>query len=433
MITPRFKLTQDDNFVFINIRAPYSNLRELDIYVDENVFLFSCKPYYLRLILPGNIIENERMKTSFDTDLGEFSFTCPKQNPGEHFKDLDLITKLLVPKVEAQLNEGTINIEVLSENVNDNDVNINNCEDHLNNDNIDRTNLNYGFGFALRARKDFVKISSMFDDVFEIDPCQVALLERRKLRIQYEQGKFNVDHELDFLKDLPNIQYCISEEQNNYCMNGLLDILFAYCYDQRSTCFEKNIESGWTIVKLAATLNWLDVFDSPKEALTTSFRRSVIYPLYRNFNLSQKVFEDLKHIISLDERYIIRILIDIHQIFLKGDCCRYILNNLFIRDYITYIMKWHKDLWQSLVQETLKLEIRKEDLGLNLQEIENDFKLHEKFAAMKLDVERDSDDSEYTSSEDTSDDSSSSEYSTDSETDSDDYSDPAYNLPEHLK
>ncbi|XP_076262336.1 protein SHQ1 homolog [Rhynchophorus ferrugineus] len=457
MITPRFKLTQDDKCVSINIRAPYCNLRELDIDIDENVFLFSCKPYFLRLILPGNIMGNEHMKSSFDTESGEFSFICMKQNTGEYFKDLDLITKLLVPKVEANYQEGSINIEVLSENYNTEDICISDDKEDETKEDSNQPNLNDGFGFALRARKDFVRICSTFDEVFEIDPCEVSLPQRHKLRLQYEQGKFNADHyiadyiedteiselislksplindkdsfnftnsELDFLKDLPNIQYTLSEQQIKYCYNGLLDILFAYCYDQRSTYFDGNIESGWTIVKLASTLSWLDAFETPKEALVTAFRRSVIYPLYRHFQLSQTVLQDLKDLISLDERYLIRILIQIYHIFLKGDCCRYILNNLFIRDYITYIMKWNKEQWKSTVQEVLATNVKKEDLGLNLQEIEDGFNLQEKFANIRINDGDDSDDND-DSSEDSSEDSSSSgSCSSDSETDSDDCSEP---------
>lgn len=40
---------------------------------------------------------------------------------------------------------------------------------------------------------------------------------------------------------------------------GLVDILYAYCYNYRINCGETNSEDGWTIAKLSATLSWFEV------------------------------------------------------------------------------------------------------------------------------------------------------------------------------
>lgn len=40
---------------------------------------------------------------------------------------------------------------------------------------------------------------------------------------------------------------------------GLLDLLFAYIYDYRVREGETMSESGWNVVKLAATLSWFEV------------------------------------------------------------------------------------------------------------------------------------------------------------------------------
>ncbi|KAH1023102.1 hypothetical protein HUJ04_012375 [Dendroctonus ponderosae] len=341
MITPRFHLSQDENSVTISIRAPYCSLSQLEIDVDE-------EPYYLRLTLPGKIVEDERSKSSFDTDSGEFLFTYHKEQPGEYFKDLELITKLLTVKVDAHCEKGTIPIEVISEHDTEPGESI-------------VSNPEFGYGFALRNSNDFMKVSSAFDDIFEVNPCEVSLKERRKLRIQYEQGKFNMDHymadfidndqicevisqkfslgekqdssfsftemELDFLKDLPNKQYNLSMEQIAYCQNGLIDLLFAYCYDQRITEFEGN-------------------------------------------------------------------------------------------NYIIYVMKWDSDLWNKTVQEVTTLKVAKVDLGLNLMEIEDGFIPHCEFAALTINDDSDhdaSDSDDYSSSDGSTDDSSSSDDSSECE------------------
>ncbi|CAH1111620.1 unnamed protein product [Psylliodes chrysocephalus] len=423
MITPRFKLSQDEKSLTVKIRAPYCSLRELQVEVDENVFLFFCKPYFLRLFLPGKLLENENYKSSFDCDSGEFTFTHDKAEPGEHFEDLEFITKFLVSKVETSYEDRKILII-------DNEAKLNSDEE-----------LSQGFGFALMGHRNFVSVSSEFNDVFEIDPNEVNLKDRKKLRVQFEQGKFDMGHyladfieneeilslleekspwedladvditfsdkELDFIKDLPNIEYKLSDLQIKYVFNGLIDILFSYCYDARTTSFETSSESGWTIVKLSATLCWLDVFETPKEALISAFRRSVTYPLYRNFDLSTKILQDLKNLLKLNEMYIIKCLIQIYYIFLGGDCCRYILNNLFIKDFIIYIMNWERSKWREFLEDVLSLEIKKEDLGLNLAEIEQGFSLESNMEKLKISL-ADSDDSDDTST-DSSDESDCSE------------------------
>ncbi|KAF7287758.1 hypothetical protein GWI33_003392 [Rhynchophorus ferrugineus] len=348
-------------------------------------------------------IENDKIKENIKTESEIQKITTNDQNKDSNSKQVD-------------------NLEASSRHQNNSTPNVGISNDQFYSAKSEQSTRN---NFETIQSRQNIKIEEAFTPADYIEDTEISELISLKSPLINDKDSFNfTNSELDFLKDLPNIQYTLSEQQIKYCYNGLLDILFAYCYDQRSTYFDGNIESGWTIVKLASTLSWLDAFETPKEALVTAFRRSVIYPLYRHFQLSQTVLQDLKDLISLDERYLIRILIQIYHIFLKGDCCRYILNNLFIRDYITYIMKWNKEQWKSTVQEVLATNVKKEDLGLNLQEIEDGFNLQEKFANIRINDGDDSDDND-DSSEDSSEDSSSSgSCSSDSETDSDDCSEP---------
>lgn len=110
----------------------------MDIEVNGSVFKFNLKPYFLRcvkhpyyslysslcpfllsfyqhvilskgyplinvfdtdlyrLTFPGNIVEDERSKASYDVGAGELTVVLAKETPGEHFPDLDMLTKLLV-------------------------------------------------------------------------------------------------------------------------------------------------------------------------------------------------------------------------------------------------------------------------------------------------------------------------------------------------
>lgn len=423
MLIPRFILSQDSKTLTIKLLARHCKLRDLEVEVNENCFLFSCWPYYLRLTLPGNIVDDENMKACYETDTGEFTFRYNKENEGEVFEDLDFITKFLVKKVDASYGFETDDQKIMM----------------LSGDGVEEEGaactdltyfLTYGFGFALLGSTHFKTLYTEYFDIFMVDPFEVNLQERRKLRMKNETSKFDVDHylcdlfeleeineiikqvapwenldastltftdkELDFLKELPNRVYKLSDIQVNFVYNTLIDILYVYCYNQRVTSYEDNSESGWNICTLSASLCWLDIFETPREALVFAFRRSLIYPLYRNFDLSLKIFNDLKKLLGLGEKFIIKCLIEIYHIFLKGDCCRYILNNLFIKDYINYVMKWDKNKWQECLQNVYTISIKKNDLGLNLLELEHRVLLQQPMLMLEI---RD-DDSDDTSSDD---------------------------------
>lgn len=48
MIVPQFRINQDDECVFVIIRAPMAKLQETQVEYDGESFLFWSKPYHLR-------------------------------------------------------------------------------------------------------------------------------------------------------------------------------------------------------------------------------------------------------------------------------------------------------------------------------------------------------------------------------------------------
>lgn len=68
--------------------------------------------------------------------------------------------------------------------------------------------------------------------------------------------------EQDILKELPNKEYLLSKEEERTATLGLLDILFASCYNHRVTLGENSATSGWTVNKLSSTLCWFQVMNS---------------------------------------------------------------------------------------------------------------------------------------------------------------------------
>lgn len=50
MITPAFDLSQDPEYLILNICVPYTRTSEFDLYIDGTDFKFYAKPYFLRWV-----------------------------------------------------------------------------------------------------------------------------------------------------------------------------------------------------------------------------------------------------------------------------------------------------------------------------------------------------------------------------------------------
>jgi len=93
MLIPRFSLSQTATHLSITIRCPYvkfssSNDDNNGIEVDlstPNEFYFACKPYYLHLYLPGNVIDKDLPDYKYDIDTSSFCFIYEKEKVNEIF------------------------------------------------------------------------------------------------------------------------------------------------------------------------------------------------------------------------------------------------------------------------------------------------------------------------------------------------------------
>lgn len=70
MLTPVFSIEQDDDFLIIDIRAPYANVKDTEIEYDGRMFLFSSSPYFLRLHLTADVVQSEDGSAEYDSDKG---------------------------------------------------------------------------------------------------------------------------------------------------------------------------------------------------------------------------------------------------------------------------------------------------------------------------------------------------------------------------
>ncbi|CAL7944616.1 unnamed protein product [Xylocopa violacea] len=419
MLTPRFEITQTDTEVAITIHAPYANIKDTEVYVDGIDFRFYSTPYYLRLKLPGEIEENDSSFGSYDCEKGDFSLKFSKVVKGEYFENLDMISTLLAPPKKK--NTIVPNIEVIgnpsanSEDINDaskehefpgvgEDTNGDEWYMHQNNptESVPLLPIAPKYGFANKISGALAAFESAWiKEIIDLPmPDATPHSERKRLREKREIFNFNEEHyladlmqpgciepyisfvaewdtldkenvsfnetEIDLLKELPNKEYLLDNEETHKLLLSLVDILFASCYNHRTTLGENTVESSWTINKLSSTLCWFDDFSDAEEVVKACFRRSVCYPLFRNWNLSEKVFEDVKKVIKLGKKYIIKRFCEIHSLFNNSCEPRYILNQLYIKDYLIWLQQINDSLIESLESLIANIQLSKEDIQLDL-------------------------------------------------------------------
>lgn len=191
-------------------------------------------------------------------------------------------------------------------------------------------------------------------------------------KVFMEEAKFEfTECERNVLLQLANKDYILSSEEKQNIYLGLVDLLFAYAYNYRTTEGENTSESAWTICKISPTLSWLDSFHNIHNVILSCARRSLCYPLYRHWSLVLKIIEDIKIIFSLGKRWILRCLIECRAL-LQSDENKYILNELYLNDYCLWIQKASTKKILSLTNKLSSLHISKEDVDFNLKNIENE-------------------------------------------------------------
>ena len=432
MITPRFELSQDDEFLILVIYAPYAKVAEAEFHIqDENVCFYS-KPYYLRLHLPKRVKDDDDENVArYDVDKGTFTAKIAKENKGEMFEGLDMLTKLLTPPeadskpttspgiVEQTSSSGveptqsSHQAEKTGNTLGDEEEEEEEEEEEfdwyieqsvpsvLETEGILSGGAKYGF--ALQKSGLSQKLLAEFCEILDVkDPDRVSSSERRQQRLAKETELFCSEHYLADLYDNDEIaeilsfqpwwskscdQLMLSEEAKELMLKlprkkhlidtdvlpcvylGLVDIIFAYAYNHRILYGENNVESGWTIAKLASTLSWLDSFTSLQDVIVSCFRRALTFPLHRNWELCIKVLEDVRTLFAGGKKPLLKCLLDIHACMIVSDP-HYVFNDLYITDYCVWIQSAKSEKIQSLASALMNLSVSKGDVGFELEELE---------------------------------------------------------------
>nr|XP_056702722.1 protein SHQ1 homolog [Euleptes europaea] len=424
MITPAFELSQDPDFLILTIKVPYARVSEFEVCFEGAEFKFYAKPYFLRLALPGRIVEDGREKASYD-DKGIFTIKLPKETPGAYFEGLDMLTALLAPKKSRSAKPLIQEIGLYANNAGNGEE-----EEEFDweieqipyeESREDCLCSSCGYGFGNQKSGVFRRLQEELSEVIDIkNPDATPTDERRKQRLVAEGAKFDPDHyladvfedeaihhllkykpwwvkacakkmdsekhsppdefkqtaivsfteeEKEQLRKFTNRTYLLDKRTCHQVYLSLLDILLAYCYEVYATEGEKNVESPWNIRKLSATLCWLESFTSVTEVLESFGRRVLCYPLYRHFSLVTRALNDTVLILQLGKSAVLKCLLDIHKIFRENDPA-YILNDLYITDYCIWIQKAKSQKLAALAQRVQKAELNKAKLGFELDELE---------------------------------------------------------------
>lgn len=165
------------------------------------------------------------------------------------------------------------------------------------------------------------------------------------------------------------------EQSNVDC--GLICILLAICYDIRTTSNEPTCESAWTRSILSATLSYFEPFENIKDVVVSFLRRSLIYPLYRNYDLGRLCLQDAIDGLKKNPAWVLKQLLQTHAIFASSDCNQQIFNQYYIEDYIRYVADSNRcgSTHLCLLARNLKnvlLDVSKKHLRLELGEIETE-------------------------------------------------------------
>ncbi|KRZ67809.1 Protein SHQ1 -like protein [Trichinella papuae] len=399
----------DCNTVVIHIRALLAKTSEIEVHVSNEEFLFYASPYFLRLYFTSQLEETDCPPVEYDPTNATFTIKVNKKNPGEFFPDLEMVTRLITPREAEGIKPFIVNLKGFDDGI---------PSTAISTPYIDRGDLSakHSYGFAcsrtasLKSVTDEMKLFDIGDvdslnieerkralflmeaehfsdeaylaDLHEAQPMGECLMYKNKwtkLSIAnredtFMHGGFTVD-EIDRLKSLPRKIYQLSEEVENVAICSLVDILFAFAYDARVNLGEDdNPESGWTMSKLSSTLAGLVCFERMQDAMIASVRRSLCFPLVRNFQLASLVLNDVIEILQSGIFYLFIIFfLKFNLSFLyRQSCCieMYVLNELYLNDYCVWIQGKTDEFLIKIAEQMKEIKVEKKDLQLDLDVVE---------------------------------------------------------------
>lgn len=392
MITPRFDVSQDDDFVRIKIHAPYIKASNIALEAAGDTFVFSLHPYFLRLRFPHNIIEDERLTSHYDVGSSTVYCTIPKEESGKYFEDLDMLSKLLSRR--EHLTKPSVEEDITGSHSSDDEVDWE-IEQHLPEDDPVKRNL-YGFN---NQYSDYIEVSLHTANEINLlpDPEHTPNGKRRAFLRTKTIDDFDEEHYLadfwdpeavdelmryersnsadlspqqtDQVIKLPKRRYIIESLKPVYL--GLIPLLFGCAYDERSNMGDITVESSWNVGRLSPSMAFLyNDYQRVPDVVVDCTLLSLTYPLYRNWRLTIKVWQDVIDMLQ-SRRYVLKSLVRLLTVFESE--IHFCYRQILIEDYAVWIQYASERVLQTMRSELAKAvnALDRSSLpGIDLAEVE---------------------------------------------------------------
>ncbi|KAG7840386.1 hypothetical protein KL942_002337 [Ogataea angusta] len=419
MITPRFEVSQNDEFVVIKVRI--SNIRfsskAVEMVADDDKFIFSLPPYYLRLRFSGSIVDDERAKAEFVPNEESILIRMPKLTKGEVFSDLDLPAKLLgrienaekKPPLIEEVGE-TNNLESLAQEAQDFDWEVEQVEQPpaplvpqffygFNNQYSNMMEVSLSNGNDInelsspdkmdpdeRINERLIKENLKFDPEYYANEyltqkyfpqdsnIKQILCWENPIRIQHKNHSETelTTEEHERMMDLPRKSYLVDNVRPLYYT--IVCLLYGYLYELRQNEGELTVESGWTVGKLVPQLSSLDsqLIQSNNKTETnmlrvialTMARRSLCYPLIRNYEMVTTVWEDVYCTLRCGTKAVLKTLLACRELFRFHD-----IYYIYCKIWLDDLCSWTLNNASDTVLRNLGHELRKTVAEIKKQEI----------------------------------------------------------------
>lgn len=366
--TPPYTISQDSDHIYIHITC-LGAVGTPNLAVEGRIFGFHFEPYYLPLVLPGGVTKAQ-LDNAKD---GSYRVTLTKQQSGENFAGLEGLQPQLMPEDQLKQAMGDAEGEkgffapppgdgggedeaansLLQKalqsqgltTVNDDDGEAAIDAPQSQTAGASRSRESFGFGFKNRFHGALIPAGSADTrGVLEVDdPDTVSPLEREQKAVAYEEEHWDegiymdnyldldgeLDHLLRFQSSISSAAIPCTDNEESTDIESLcliLELLFAFSYDERTNEGESTVESGWTIAKLSRSLS---VSTRPHSCSTTlesaveqvlvgCIRRALTVPLYRHWDLSIACIKDAIRWLGAGDIHVQHCLTDIVNRFEEG-------------------------------------------------------------------------------------------------------------------